>query len=151
MSNELLLPIHNLTNTFQNKFMKWSFFEVMVLYVPFIIGDIYFSVHACGSPDVIVNVPLYFGLDAVMNFIWTIYIIILITNERDVTLGHNCHAYAFSIHYAFILLWNMVGMFLLSDLLEYSCRVEMYNYLFVKIIINEFHCICKLFKIYYDE
>ena len=154
MSNDLLLPIYkrsteiiiNETN-FINSINIYKLLEVMLFHITFIIGDIYFSIHDCGSPDVIINVTGYFALYASMEIVWTVYIVKLIINQQNIVLSYNCDAYAFIIYHLFILLWNMLGAFLLSDLMDYSCREELYNYLFAKIIINYFYCFYKIMMI----
>ena len=155
MSNDLLLPIHkrstdSIIQISTNSINKYKLIEVILFHVTFIIGDVYFSIFNCGSPDVIINVSGYFGLYAVLEFIWTIYIVKLIINKENIILSYNCDAYAFVIYHLFVILWNMLGAFLLSDLMDYSCQQELYNYLFAKIIINYFYCFYKIIMIFYE-
>lgn len=153
MSDDLLLPMYkrstdNITYTSTNDINKWKLLEVILLHFPFIICDIYFSIFNCESPDVIIDVTAYFALYASMELIWAIYVIKLIINQENIVLNYNCDAYAFIIYHLFILLWNILGAFLLSDLLDYSCKQELYNYLFAKIIINYFYYFYKMLLIF---
>lgn len=154
MSNNLLLPIYK-TSTDDiidipiNPINKWKLVEVFIFHITFIIGDIYFTIFNCNSPNVIINVSGYFALYASIEFIWTMYIVKLIFNKENIILSCNCDAYSFIIYHLFIILWNMLGAFLLSELMDYSCKPELYNYLFIKIIINYFYCFYKIMLIFY--
>lgn len=150
ISRELLLPIHIENETYFNKTNIIKIIEIMLMHVIFIIGDLYFSIHNCNSPDIIMNVTAYFTLYASIESIWVIYILNLIIKKQDVVLSYNCDAYIFAIYHIFIMMWNILGAFILSNLLDYSCDIELYNYLFVKIIINYFYCVYKLFVICYE-
>jgi hypothetical protein len=155
MSDDLLLPIYkrstdNVIHTHTSFINKWKLIEIILFHISFIIGDIYFSIFNCGSPNVIINVSAYFGLYASMELIWTIYVIKLIINQENIALSFNCDAYTFIIYHLFVISWNMLGAFLLSDLLNYSCEQELYNYLFAKIIINYFYCFYKIMLICHE-
>lgn len=152
MSDDLLLPIYkNLTDTivpiYINKINIYKLLEVLLFHVSFIIGDIYFSIFNCNSPDVIINITGYFVLYASIELIWSTYVIKLIINKENIILSCNCDSYAFMIYHLFVLLWNLLGAFLLSDLIDYSCEQQLYNYLFAKIIINYFYYSYKLMSI----
>lgn len=152
MSDDLLLPIYkNLTDTivpiYINKINIYKLLEVLLFHVSFIIGDIYFSIFNCNSPDVIINITGYFVLYASIEVIWSTYVIKLIINKENIILSCNCDSYAFMIYHLFVLLWNLLGAFLLSDLIDYSCEQQLYNYLFAKIIINYFYYSYKLMSI----
>jgi hypothetical protein len=148
MSNESLLPIYNINLILPNDISMSKLTEVIFLHITFIIGDIYFSIHNCNSPDVIIDVTGYFALYASIEIIWTIYIISLIIKKQNIILSYNCDAYIFTIYHLFVFIWNILGVFLISNLMDYSCDIEIYNYLFVKIIINYFYCFYKIFMIY---
>lgn len=125
MSDDLLLPIYkNLTDTivpiYINKINIYKLLEVLLFHVSFIIGDIYFSIFNCNSPDVIINITGYFVLYASIELIWSTYVIKLIINKENIILSCNCDSYAFMIYHLFVLLWNLLGAFLLSDLIDYS-------------------------------
>ncbi len=147
MSGELLLPIYIENKTCLNKTILIKIIELILMHVIFIIGDVYFSIHNCNSPDIIMNVTAYFALYASIELIWVTYILNLIIKKQDIVLSYNCDAYTFAIYHIFIMMWNILGAFILSNLLDYSCNVELYNYLFVKIIINYFYCAYKMFMI----
>lgn len=155
MSSDLLLPMYKrstdtIVPIYTNEINMYKLIEVFLFHVTFIIGDIYFSINNCNSPNVIINVRGYFVLYATMEFIWTIYIINLIIKKQNIILSYNCDAYAYIIYHLFVLSWNIIGAFLLSDLIKYSCKQELYNYLFAKIIIIYFYCIYKIFVIFYE-
>jgi hypothetical protein len=155
MSNDLLLPIYKrstdiIVPIYTNEINIYKLIEVFLFHIIFIIGDIYFSIHNCNPPNVIINVTCYFAYHSAMEFIWTIYIINLIIKKQNIILSYNCDAYTYIIYHLFILSWNMLGVFLLSDLINYSCKKELYNYLFAKIIINYFYCIYKIFVIFHE-
>jgi hypothetical protein len=150
MSDELLLPIYYNDETCLNKSMAIHLFKLTFLHTIFIIGDIYFSINNCNSPDAIMNVTAYFALYATIEFIWVMYYLDLIIKKKDIVLNYNCDAYIFMIYNVFVVLWNMLGIFMLSDLLDYPCDDELYNYLFAKIIINYFYCVYKIFAICYE-
>lgn len=143
---ETLLPIY----VEKSKINVRSLIQIILFHGIFIIGNIYFVVHNCNSPDTIIDIKLYFGLDACMQFIWTIYICNLIIKKQNIVLSYNCDAYIFIIYNLYNVIWNMLGVFILSDLLDYSCNVQLYNYLFAKIIINYFYCVYKIFVICYE-
>lgn len=155
MSSDLLLPIYKrsidtIVPISTNDINIYKLIEVILFHVTFIIGDIYFSIHNCNSPDVIIDVTGYFVLYSIIEFIWTIYIIKLIIKKQNIILSCNYDAYMYIIYHLFVLSWNMLGVFLLSDLMSYSCKKELYNYLFAKIIINYFYCIYKIFVIFHE-
>jgi hypothetical protein len=150
MSNDLLLPIYNEELNCCNDISINNLVKVIFLHVTFIIGDIYFSIHNCNSPNTIIDVTGYFALYATIEIIWTIYIINLIIKKQDIILSFNCDAYIFILYHLFIFTWNIIGAFMISDLMNYSCDVEIYNYLFIKIIINHFYSFYKIFIIFYE-
>ena len=143
MMKETLLPVYVETSPIN----IISLVQIILFHGIFIIGNIYFAVNNCNSPDTIIDLTAYFSLDAVIQFIWAIYICNLIIKKQDVVLSYNCDAYIFGIYMLFIITWNMLGAFILSDLMNYSCNVQLYNYLFAKIIINYFYCVYKVFII----
>ena len=152
MSDDLLLPIYkrsidSIISIPTNSINKCKLMEVIIFHITFIIGDIYFSIFNCNSPDVIINITGYFTLYASIELIWSIYVIKLIINKENIVLSCNCDSYAFMIYHLFVLLWNLLGAFLLSDLIDYSCEQQLYNYLFAKIIINNFYYSYKLMSI----
>lgn len=152
MSNELLLPMYNDETNCCNDISISKLVEVLLLHVTFIIGDIYFSIYShynCNPPDVIINVTAYFAYYALFDSIWTIYLLNFIIKKQNIILSYNCDAYIFIIYHLFIFIWNVIGAFMISDLMDYSCDVKIYNYLFMKIIINYFYCFYKIFVILY--
>jgi hypothetical protein len=152
MSNELLLPIYNDDVNCCNDISISKFIEVTLFHIIFIIGDIYFSIHSyydCNPPNIIINVTCYFAYYAAIEFIWTIYILNLIIKKQNIILSCNCDAYIFIIYHWFIFIWNILGIYMISDLMNYSCDVKIYNYLFIKIIINYLYFFYKMFVIFY--
>ncbi len=152
MSSELLLPIHNQDTNYLNDLPISKYIEVILFHVTFIIGDIYFSIYSyydCNPPNVIIDVTCYFAYYVAIELIWTIYILNLIIKKQNIILNYNCDAYIFIIYHWFVFIWNILGAFMISDLMNYSCDVGIYNYLFVKIIINYFYFFYKMFMIFY--
>lgn len=147
MSNELLLPIYIENSSYFNKSNIIKLFEITFLHIIFIIGDVYFSINNCNSPDVIINLTGYFALYASIETIWVINLII---QKKNTTLTCSCDTYILIIYNLFIVVWNMLGVFILSELIDYDCNIEIYNYLFAKIIINYFYCIYKIIAICYE-
>ena len=150
MSNELLLPIHIENEHCMNKSNMLKFIELTLLHGTFIVGDVYFSINDCNNPDTIINLPVYFASYAGVELTWIIYILCLISKKHDVVLSCNHDAFAFIMYNLFVIIWNVIGALILSDLMNYSCEIELYNYLFAKIIINYFYCVYKIFSIFYE-
>ena len=154
MSNEILLPViyNDLENNYCNNISISKYIEVILFHIIFIIGDIYFTIYSyynCNPPNVIINVTCYFAYYSAIEFIWTIYILNLIIQKKNIILNCNCDAYIFIIYHWFIFIWNIIGLFMISDLMNYSCNVGIYNYLFIKIIITYFYFFYKMFVIFY--
>ena len=113
MSDDLLLPIYkrsidSIISIPTNSINKCKLMEVIIFHITFIIGDIYFSIFNCNSPDVIINITGYFTLYASIELIWSIYVIKLIINKENIVLSCNCDSYAFMIYHLFVLLWNLI-------------------------------------------
>jgi hypothetical protein len=152
MSSELLLPIHNQDTNYCNDLLISKYIEIILFHITFIIGDIYFSIYSyydCNPPNIIINVTCYFAYYVAIETIWTIYILNLIIKKQNIILNYNCDAYIFIIYHWFVFIWNIIGAFMISDLMNYSCDIEIYNYLFIKIIINYFYFFYKMFMIFY--
>jgi hypothetical protein len=154
MSNEILLPViyNDLENNYCNNISISKYIEVILFHIIFIIGDIYFTIYSyynCNPPNIIINVTCYFAYYSAIEFIWTIYILNLIIQKKNIILNCNCDAYIFIIYHWFIFIWNIIGLFMISDLMNYSCNVGIYNYLFIKIIITYFYFFYKMFVIFY--
>jgi hypothetical protein len=150
MSSESLLPTYKRSEDPINPISIHKIMEVILFHVSFIIGDVYFSIYNCNNPEVIINVTGYFALYAAIEVVWTTYIINLIVTRQNIVLSYNCDAGVFVIYHSFIIMWNILGAFLLSDLMDYPCHTGIYNYLFAKIIINYFYFVYKLFVIFHE-
>ena len=143
MSSELLLPIAHSTDHQIDKFNT----IILVCYkICLIIADLYFvfipNAPGCDNGnDGIINLELYLFIFAIVNMLFVIYKILDINKPVVIIIYH-----------MFMICWNIVGIYLLSELMEhYSCNIQLYNYLFVKIIISYFEAIFKIVLCLYEN
>lgn len=116
-----------------------------VFHLSFIIGDVYFIINDCHhTPKIIIDTKVYFAIDILIESIWVIFIIILTFLKKNINLSSKFQSQIIVNYYGLVCYWNIIGIFLLLDLSNYSCGNDIHNYLFVKIIMTSLNLLSLL-------
>lgn len=113
--------------------------EYIILYYPSIILDLYFG-HSnkfyCDSNGEIIPIHDYLLVSGYLILAWTYYNIYLIWRyDSPIEIYEINYSFIFYISYhLFYIIWISIGMFILSNMINKECDVELTNYLFIKII-----------------
>lgn len=132
-----------ISNSRRNQIFKNNLIDTLIIismYYPAIILDLYFG-HSnkinCNLDDEFINIKEYLLISGYINLSWTYYNIFLIWkyNSPIEIYEINYLFINYFVYHLFYISWIMIGMFLLSIIIEQECNSKLINYLFVKIIL----------------
>ena len=109
---------------------------LLLFHLSFMICDIYFAINNCHTQIIVIDIKVYFIIDALIESIWLIFMSTLIFLRKSINLHNKFHSRTVACYYILVFYWNIVGIFILLDLSNYSCRNYSHNYLFIKIIMT---------------
>ena len=127
------------TRVQRNEIMKKKFREICVIlmiYFPTIALDLYFYKNNCDSNGNLLTLSEYLLVSGIINLLWTIYTIclIIIYNTQIEIYDLNYTFLIYLIYHTFYMAWIIVGMFVLSNIIQNNCSMVLINYLTFKII-----------------
>lgn len=124
----------NLITPTKQKQQNREILATIALFYPFIMFDLYFAydIKNCNPNNELIDVKLYLLISGCLNALWSTYLIYSIWNLKDI-YNLNLPFVFYMVYHLFYVSWIVIGMFVLSSILNTYCDINVSNYLFIKI------------------